>query len=150
MSEELKPCICGSCISQDACVSAKLNNVSSCVSFDPIIEPCNYCKGTDVRYTYPNYHPDGQMVQVQCDDCKATGPHAKTREQACVAWNTRPAVEREVVKKIIDGIWRDIDGRRGFHLHNLDGEIKRDIKRSWRKIIKAHLTAANKIKEQDG
>ena len=53
----------------------------------------------------------------------------------------------KVKTEIIKGIWKDVDGRRGFDLETLDKDIKKEIKESWNNIINNALVKISTLDE---
>lgn len=47
-------------------------------------------------------------------------------------------------KQIINGIWEDMNDRKGYNLDDLDGDVQKNIKESWRNIISPILAASNR------
>lgn len=48
------------------------------------LKPCPFCASRRVEVRYEEYH-------VECQDCGAQGPIAKTYSQAEELWNKRPS-----------------------------------------------------------
>jgi hypothetical protein len=64
---------------------------------DMLLDPCPFCKTTELGFGMVVVvdYPPMQVVHLNPQQCDAKGPVRPNEEQAAMAWNERPSLNRE-------------------------------------------------------
>ena len=54
-----------------------------------------------------------------------------------------------MIENIVNGIMEDLDNRRGLGFDNIDDDVIKEIKDSWKNIIKSEFEKVDELEEED-